>query len=285
MPRTNSVTGTPARAASTSFSMMSLSVMELVLKNTPHARPARARGNLLVYVLHDLRLDLQRGHPQDVVVVGGVLQPHVAEELHGVAADGGVGGDERQVGVEPRGLLVVVAGAQLGDVLQAVLGLARDAADLRVHLVVAEPVDHVAAGLLEALRPFDVVAFVEPGAQLEQRRDLLAFLGGGDEGLRQMRLARQPVQRDLDGDDGRVVRRLAQQLHERVHALVGVREQHLALGHLLDDGAPLVERGGPLRRERQRSSGSRAASRAGAPPRRRCSSCRGAPTSRTSGAP
>ena len=53
----------------------------------------------------------------------------------------------------------------------------------------------------EALRPLDVVALVETGAQLEQRRDLLAVLGGGDQGLGQARLAGQAVQRDLDGDD------------------------------------------------------------------------------------
>ena len=175
------------------------------LEEQPARPPGARKRHLLVDVLQDLGLDLQRGHPQDVVVVRRVLQPHVAEELDGVASDGGVGGDERQVGVEPRRLLVVVAGAQLRDVLQPVVGLARDAADLRMHLVVAEAIDHLAAGLLEALRPFDVVAFVEPRAQLEQRRDLLAGFRRSDERLGQVRLAREPVERDLDGDDGRVV--------------------------------------------------------------------------------
>ena len=105
-------------------------------------------------------------------------------------ADLGIAGDEREVGVELRRLLVVVARAQLGDVLQAVFRLARDGADLRVHLEVAEAVDDVAAGGLEALGPLDVVGLVEAGTQLEERRDLLAVLGGVDEGLGQMRLAR-----------------------------------------------------------------------------------------------
>ena len=119
-----------------------------------------------------------------------------------------------------------------------------------MHLVVAEAVDDVAAGLLEALRPLDVVRLVEAGAQLEQRCDLLAGLGGGDERFGQVRLARQAVQRDLDGDDGGVCRGLAQQLHERVHGLVGVAEQHLALADLLDDGAVAVKACRPLRGER-----------------------------------
>ena len=197
----------------------------------------------------DHRLDLQRGNPHDVVVVRRVLKRHVAEELGGVAAERLVGGDERQVGVELRRLLVVVAGAQLGDVLQAVLGLAGDAADLRVHLEVAEPVDHLASGLLEALRPLDVVALVEPGAQLEQRRHLLAVLGCRDERFRQVGLACQAVQRDLDGNDAWVVGGLAQKLHERVHRLVRVGQQHFLFGYLVDDRAVAVKASRPLRRE------------------------------------
>ena len=48
MPRTNSVTGTPACEASTSFSITSLSVMEFVLKNSPHGSPGLRAGDLRV---------------------------------------------------------------------------------------------------------------------------------------------------------------------------------------------------------------------------------------------
>ena len=44
MPRTNRSMGTPAWDASTSLSMTSLSVMEFVLKNSPHFSPRRARS-------------------------------------------------------------------------------------------------------------------------------------------------------------------------------------------------------------------------------------------------
>ena len=140
----------------------------------------------MVDVLQDERLHLQGRHPQNVVVVRHVLERHVAEELRRIAADRGACRDERQVGVELGRLLVVIARAELRDVLDAVVGLAGDAADLAVHLVVAETVDDVASGLLESLRPFDVVALVEAGAQLEQRGDLLAVLGGVDERLGEM---------------------------------------------------------------------------------------------------
>ena len=121
-----------------------------------------------------------------------------------------------------------------------------------MHLVVAETVDDVASGLFKALRPLDVVALVEAGAQLEQRGDLLAVLGGVDERLGEVRLAGQAVERDLDRDDAWVARRLAQKLHERVHALVGVGKQHVAACRdLLHDGAFAVEARRPLRRERR----------------------------------
>ena len=92
---------------------------------------------------------MQRRHAQDVVVVGGVLERHVVEEPHRVAANALVAGDEGEVCVELGGLLVVVARAQLGDVLQALRRLAGDAADLAMDLVVAEAVDDLAAGLLK----------------------------------------------------------------------------------------------------------------------------------------
>ena len=219
-------------------------------------QPARlastSKLDLVVDVLQNERLHLQGRHPQHVVVVRHVLKRHVAEELRRIAADRGACRDKRQVGVELRRLLVVIARAELRDVLDAVVGLAGDAADLAVHLVVAETVDDVASGLLKTLRPFDVVALVEAGAQLEQRGDLLAVLGGVDERLGEVRLAGQAVERDLDRDDARVARRLAQKLHERVHALVGVGKQHVAACRdLLHDGAFAVEACRPLRRERR----------------------------------
>ena len=207
--------------------------------------------DLPVEVLHDHGLDLQRGDAQHLVVVRDVLELHVAEELDGIAAERLALGDEAEVGVELGRLLVVVARTQLRDVLDAVIGLARDAADLGMHLVFAETVDDVAPRLLEALRPLDVVALVEAGAQLEERGDLLAVLGGRDERLGELRLARQAVQGDLDGNDARVESSLFEQLNERVHALIGVREQDVAVAHLIHDAAVAVERRGPSRRERR----------------------------------
>ena len=60
---------------------------------------------------------------------------------------------------------------------------------------------HISGGL-DPLGPLDVVGLAEAGAQLEQRRDLLAGFRRGDERLGQVRLTREPVEGDLHGDDG-----------------------------------------------------------------------------------
>ena len=179
------------------------------LEEQPARLASPRKLDLVVDVLQDERFHLQGCYPQHIVVVRHVLKRHVAEELRRIAADRGARRDERQVGVELGRLLVVIARAELRDVLDTVVGLAGDAADLAVHLVIAEAVDDVASGLLEALRPFDIVALVEARAQLEQRGDLLAVLGGVDERFGEVRLACQAVERDFDRDDARVARRLA----------------------------------------------------------------------------
>ena len=208
--------------------------------------------DLLVELLDERFLDLQGSHAQHFVAVRNVFQLHVAEEFHGILAERLIGRDEREIGVKPRRLFVVVAGSQLRDVLNAPIGrAARDAADLRMNLVVAEAVQHVASSLLEALRPFNVVVLVETGTQLEERRDFLAGIGCCDERLGKMRLARQAVKRDLYRDDIGVVGGFAQQLDERVHALVWIREQHVVLVNLVEDALLAVEARRPRGIERR----------------------------------
>ena len=211
---------------------------------------ARARqADLLVQIVQDHGLYLQRSDPQHLVFVRHVFQQHVAEEAHGILAESLVGGDEAEIGVELGRLLVVVARAELRDVLHALGRAPRYAADLGMHLVVVEAVDYMAPGLLEALRPFDVVALVEPCAQLEQRHHLLAVFGGSDKRLGKLRLAGQTVQGNLNGYDVGVDGRFLQQLHERVHGLVGIRQQDVALAYLVHYAPRALELGRPGRRE------------------------------------
>ncbi len=137
----------------------------------------------------------------------------------------------------------------MSDVLEAAVGLAGDATDLGMHLVVPEAIDDMTPSLFEALGPFDVVGFIETGAQFEERGDLLAHLRCCDERFRKVGLAGQPVQRDLDGDHRRIIGSLAQELHEGIHGLVGIAHEHFALAHLLDDGLLALKHGRPLGRK------------------------------------
>ena len=76
-------------------------------------------------------------------------------------------GDEGEVGVLLAGDFVVVAGAHLGDAREVAVVLTGDDAELGVHLVLGQAVDHMAARVLQHLGIVDVVLLVESGPQLK----------------------------------------------------------------------------------------------------------------------
>ena len=88
-----------------------------------------------------------------------------------------------EVLVDAGGLRVVVAGADVAVADQALGLLAHDEAQLGVGLQADDAVDDVDAGLLELAGPADVVDLVEAGLDLDDGEDLLAGLGGVDEGV------------------------------------------------------------------------------------------------------
>ena len=98
-----------------------------------------------------------------------------------------------------------------------------------MHLVFGQTVEDVAPRILEHARVVDVALLVKAGAQLEQALHLLAVLGRVGQRRRDAAAAGEPVERDLDRHDVRVVRRLVQQVDERVDALVRQREQQVVL--------------------------------------------------------
>ena len=124
-----------------------------------------------------------------------------------------------------------------------------DLADLGVALEALGAVDDRAAGVLEALRPGDVVGLVEAGAQLHEDGDVLARLGGADEALAEVRALGHAIERDLDGDARVVGGGLAHEAQERRHGLVGIRQQDVVVLHLPAHRAREVDHGGYLRLE------------------------------------
>ena len=101
----------------------------------------------------------------------------VIEKLHHVLGEVGLAGHQAQVGVDARGLRVVIPGADVDVAAHAFGFLADDQRGLRVRLEPDDAVHDVDAGLLQRLRPVDVALLLEPRLELDEADDLLAGLG------------------------------------------------------------------------------------------------------------
>ena len=120
----------------------------------------------------------------------------------------------------------------------AVFLAAHDHRDLGVRLEAEDAVDDVAAGFLEAARHDDVVLLVEARLDLHEHRDLLAVAGSVGERRDDRRLARDAVERLLDGEYGIVIGGRADEVLDRRERLVRMVDEHV----LLADGLPDVLR-------------------------------------------
>ena len=207
-------------------------------------------GDLAVEAVHDERFETGGRDTEITVFAVQVTQRQVAEERIGVLADAFMRRHEHEVGVQARRLFVEVARAQERDALDAPLVVIGELADLGMAFEALGAVDDRTACLFEALRPGDVVLLVEAGAQLHEDCDLLAVLGGRNQGFAQARLAGHTVEGDAQRDAGVVVRRLVDEVEQGVHGLIWIEEQFVAGEHLLAHGFARAEHGARLRCER-----------------------------------
>jgi len=177
---------------------------------------------------------VRRDEEAAVLRLHRVARQHV-EQTRDVLADLGVGGEEADVLVQARGLRVVVARADVDVAAQLVAVVANDHRELAVGLEPDEPVDDVAAGLLELAGPVDVGLLVEPGLDLDDREHLLALLRRGHEGVDDGGVATGAVEGLLDREDLRVGRGLLQEpLDARGERVVRVVQQHVVVAHGLE---------------------------------------------------
>ena len=98
-----------------------------------------------------------------------------------------------------------------------------------MNLHLRQAVNDLTAGVLEHLGVVDVVLLVKPGAQLQKAEHALSPIRGICERRGNLAACREPVERDADGNDVRIVRRLVEVFHKRAHALERVREQKILL--------------------------------------------------------
>ena len=173
----------------------------------------------------ELVLDAVGGHQQLLILPRQVVDQHIAEEAHRVLANALVSGHQGQVGVHGVGLLVVVAGADLGDIVHLALVPKGDETDFAVALEPLHAIHHLAPGLLQQLRPGHVVGLVKPCPQLHEHQHFLPILRRPAEDVGNLGGGRQAIDGDLDGQHVRPLRRLAEEAQERVYRIEGVEQQ------------------------------------------------------------
>ena len=204
-----------------------------------------------VHLVQQDALEPQRRHQHLIGLLGQLLDGQVLEHACCLCTDIGISGDEGQVGVQLTGFLVVVAGADLGDVGIALCILAGDQGQLGMDLVVLKAVDHGTAGFFQLLGPVDVVLLVEAGPQLHQSHHFLAVFGGIHQGLHNLGFPGQTVQGHLDGNDLRVPGGLLQHGDEGPDGLVRIVQQDVVLLDLIGEAVVEGRHHGPGRRIEQ----------------------------------
>ena len=100
----------------------------------------------------------------------------------------------------------------------------------------------MAARFLQHPGPYDIVLLIEASLQLHQHRHLFAVLGGQGQGRDDWRIAADPVQGLLDGQDFRIPGCLADELHHRLKGLVGMMEQDIPFPDIGKDVVLIHER-------------------------------------------
>ncbi len=206
--------------------------LELHVRRTP----GPVVGDLVVDPPHQTVPQPPRRGQQPAVGLAARIAREPVEEVREVRADLRVRGQQTEVLVEPGGLRVVVAGADVRVTAQGVTLLPDHQRQLAVRLQPDQAVDHVAAGLLQLAGPLDVGLLVEARLDLDQDQHLLAGLRRVDQRVDDRRVPGGPVQRLLDRQHVRVGGGLLQEgLHRGGEAVERVVQQHVPLAHRGED--------------------------------------------------
>ena len=165
------------------------------------------------------------------------------EEPAQIPADPLVRGQEEVVGVEGRGVLVQVSGAD-ESVEGPVAALpAFDQSHLGVDLEALGAEDHPHAFPSEHVGELDVRGLVEARREFHHGGDLLPVARGVDEGVHHSGVVGDPVHGDRDARDLGVDRRLPEQVDQIGEALIGGLDQDVAAPHGPHDGALAIDGG------------------------------------------
>ena len=179
--------------------MISASTSEFIFIQIAAGRPALA-WYISSRMWSRMRARMPCGDDRHGLELGrlGIAGDEVEDARH-VVADGAVGGEEGQVGVDLGGDRMIVAGADVavGDELAALAP--HDQAELGVGLELDEAIHHLHAGAFQIARPVDVGLLVEAGLELDHGGDRLAGFGRVLQRLDDRRCLAGAVERPLDG--------------------------------------------------------------------------------------
>ena len=79
-----------------------------------------------------------------------------------------------------------------------------------MYLISVQPIDHVAAGILQHPGPGDIVFFIKARFQFDQYINLFSVFGGFDQSLDHLGVLGEPVQRHFDRNNRWIGCRLMQ---------------------------------------------------------------------------
>ena len=185
--------------------------------------------DLAIDELEEMVFHLERRDEKILALLDKLAEAEAFKDVDGFGGDVFVGGDEGKVCVLACSLFVVVAGADLHDVLDLAVDIAGDDAELGMDFVLVEAVDDLTACFLEALGPDDIVLFVKAGFELDEDHDVLAVLGCLGERLRNLAAVGDAVEGDVDGFYGWIDGCFVEKIEEGLHGMVRIGEQDVAV--------------------------------------------------------
>jgi hypothetical protein len=104
-----------------------------------------------------------------------------------------------------------------------------------VRLQADDAIDDVGARFLEPARPLNVIGLVKAGAQFHDGGDLFAGGGRVHERLDHRGIAAGAIERDLDGEDLRILRGVFDEFDDRIEAFVRMMQEHVLFAHHVED--------------------------------------------------
>ena len=227
-PRTIKSISTPAREARYNACMTVGSVTALSLAMMRAALPACAcSASRSIFASSDLVH--AEGRVQEFAEPrhageSGELQ----EDFVDVLADRLIRRHQPVIGIEPGGLGMVVAGAEMAIATQAVVLAPHHHHQFGVSLEAEYAVHDVRAGLLQLVGQLDVGLLVEARAQLDDDGDVLARLRRVGQRTDDGGIAAGAVQGLLDGQHLGVAGRLLDEIRDRTETLERVMQKDIA---------------------------------------------------------